>query len=169
MHEWKKDGNHDGRCTKASDDGKFCKGNYGQTISSQSGGLLKNPRFECEGEACAWNDIPRHQFWSSPISGVGAISGETWAGSHSVQLRLCADEDVPRTDDQVTNYASWILAKGAGFVVEVPSGSKALLNMRLANGNTNALEVGKSNNILSVIGSSEVGNITKWSYLVNPQ
>jgi hypothetical protein len=168
MHNWEKDGNTDGRCTKASDDGKWCKGNYGQTVSAQSGGLIKNPRFECQGGVpCEWNNTSGHQFWSTPTSGVTSIRGETWAGSRSVQLRLCADEDVPRIDDQVTNHASWILSKGAGFVVEVPSGSKAILNVRLANGSAVALEAGKSNNILTVISTSTAGNVTKWSYLVN--
>ena len=168
MHNWKKDGNGDGRCTKASDDGKWCKGNYGQTVTAQSGGQLRNPRFECQGGACEWNNIPGHQFWATPTSGVTSITGETWAGSRSVQLRLCADEDVPGTEDQVvSNFASWILARRDGFVVEVPNGSRAVLNIRLNGGSTSALEAGKSNNILSVMGRTAVGNVTKWSYIVN--
>jgi hypothetical protein len=168
MHNWRKDGNRDGRCTKASDDGKWCKGNYGQTISAQSGGLLKNPRFECRGEACEWNNIPGHQFWSTPTSGSSSIGGETWAGSRGVDLRLCADEDVPGTEDVVTTPAAWILSRGSGFVVELPSKSRAILNIRLASGSTAALEVGQNNNLLSVIDRSIAGNVTKWTYRVNP-
>lgn len=168
MHEWHKDGNHDGRCTKASDDGKWCKGNYGQTVTAQSGGLLKNARFECRGEACGWNDIPRHQFWFTPTSGVTSISGETWAGSRSVDLRLCADEDVPGTQDQVTRPNAWILARGGSFVVDVPVNSRAVLNIQLANGNASVLDVGNSNAILSLVEKTTVGSITKWSYRVNP-
>jgi len=167
MDNWKKSDTHDGRCTKASDDGKWCKGEYGQTVTARSGGTLRNPRIECQGEACAWNDIARHSFWNSPTSGVTSISGGSWIGSHSVQIRVCADEDVPKTEDQVTHHASWILSKGSGFVVEVPKGTRAILNIRLNGGTTSAIEVGKSNNVLTAMGRAEVGDITKWSYLVS--
>ena len=167
MHNWRKSGNRDGRCTKSTEDGKFCKGDYRQTVSARSGGQLKNPRFECQGEACGWNDIPNHS-WFTATSGVSSIGGEVWIGSRSVSLRLCADEDVHGTENQVTKPASWSLAKGAGFVVEVPNNSRAVLNLRKPDGSTSALEVGRSNNILSVVEQAAVGNVTKWSYRVTP-
>lgn len=167
MHNWRKAGNRDGRCSKSSGDGKWCKGEYRQSVSARSGGQLKSPRFECQGEACGWNDIPNHS-WFTATSGVSSIGGEVWAGSRSINLRLCADEDVYGTENQITKPASWSLGRGAGFVVEVPNNSRAVLNLRRTDGSTSALEVGSSNNILSVVERAAVGNVTKWSYRVNP-
>jgi hypothetical protein len=168
MHNWEKEDNTDGRCTKSSDDGKWCKGNYHQTVTARSGGRLRNPRFECRGnnDSCGWNAIGSHQWFTATPNG-SSISGETWAGSRAVELRLCTEEDVFGTSDEVSRPTTWTLAKGAGFVVEIPRRSTGILNLRFSNGNT-ALEVGKSNNVVTMIDSTPVGDITKWSYRVNP-
>jgi len=167
MDGWEKNGNTDGRCSSSSDDGKWCKGKYGQDVSAQSGGVLNNPRFECRGNlgSCRWNEFGTH----SSFTGVGGslIHGETLAGSNSVDIHLCADEDVYAPQDSVNPGVGspWTLAKGGGFVVEVPNGSTGVLKLQTPSG-TSALSVGDSNDLLSVVSKAGTGTSTEWSYRV---
>lgn len=164
MHEWKTN-KGDGRCTKATEDGKWCKGDYHLSLTSRHGGTLHTSRLECNGDACTWNDLPNHS-WYNPATGP-SVSVEFWAGSHGINVRLCSDEALFDTRDVVTRDSSFSLGKGGGFVVEVPAGSSAILNIKPRSGDASALRAGDSNHTLSVVDTVTVGSITKISYHVN--
>jgi hypothetical protein len=169
MDGWKKESSKDGRCSQASDDGKWCKGSYGQTIHARLGGRLRNPEFRCRGnlDACKWNAIGTHQWFTLATNGSG-ISGETWAGSLSVELVLCAIEDIYGTVDQVKTEDPFQVAKGGGFVIVVPDDSRGIINLRLSDGSPFSLDAGAESKHVSIVGKSQAGHITKWSYVVKP-
>lgn len=125
MHNWKKDGNKDGRCDKASDDGKWCKQSWKSVLRPAHGGVLSGFWWNCRGGdgSCGWNDIPGHQWFRD--QGDGSWLGEVWLGSRAVEFALCGKETTYKKTQTPGPTTVRDLQRGESFTVDVPEAGSA--------------------------------------------